>query len=70
MEKFLFKTSLKCNGCVQSITPSLNNIPEIKSWKVDLDSENRLLEVEALLDVSDKVIENVKKAGYMISRLS
>lgn len=69
MEKMLFKTSLKCNGCVQAITSSLNSIPEIKSWEVNLDSEDKVLEVEALYDVSERVIENIKKAGYRIDRL-
>ena len=69
MEKLLFKTSLKCNGCINAITPGIESITEVKDWKVDLDSADKVLEVEASSDVTDQVIENVKKAGYEISRL-
>ena len=69
MEKLLFKTSLKCNGCIKAITPGIESIIEVKDWKVDLDSADKVLEVEASSDVTDQVIENVKKAGYEISRL-
>jgi copper chaperone len=69
MEKLLFKTNLKCNGCVNAITPGLNAIPEIKQWKVDLESSDRVLEVQSTEDVSDQVIEKIIKAGYAISRL-
>lgn len=69
MEKLRFKTSLKCNGCIRAITPGLENIPEIKEWQVDLESADRVLEVDSENDVSSQVIESVKKAGYEISRL-
>jgi copper chaperone len=69
MEKMLFKTSLKCNGCIQAITPGIESIPEIQNWKVDLDTPYKILEVQAFTDISGKVIESVKKAGYEISRL-
>jgi len=69
MEKLLFKTSLKCNGCIQAITPGIEAIQGIQSWKVDLGSGYKTLEVDATTDVSSQVIENVKKAGYEISRL-
>jgi copper chaperone len=69
MDTFLFKTSLKCNGCIQAITPGIESIQEIQSWKVDLESSDRTLEVVANSDVSEKVIESIKKAGYEISRL-
>jgi copper chaperone len=69
MEKILFKTSLKCNGCIQAITPGIESIPEVQNWKVDLESPDKVLEVTATVDISGKVLENVKKAGYEISRL-
>ena len=69
MEKLLFKTSLKCNGCVRAITPGLESIPGIEQWNVNLESADRVLEVESTEDVSVQVLESVKKAGYEISRL-
>jgi copper chaperone len=68
MEILKFRTSLKCGGCVTAITPWLSSIKEIISWNIDLDSSDRILTIEATEDVSTQVIENIKKAGYEISR--
>lgn len=65
-----FKTSLKCGGCVKAITPWISNITEIKTWSVDLESPDKILVVESSEDVAEKVIENIKKAGYEASRLN
>lgn len=69
METLRFKTSLKCGGCVKAITPGLESLTSIKKWSVDLENTDKVLEVEATEDVTDEVIESVKKAGYLISRL-
>jgi copper chaperone len=69
MEKLRFKTSLKCNGCIKAITPGLESISEIQKWTVDLDTSDKVLEVESFTDISGKVMESVKKAGYEISQL-
>ncbi len=69
MEKLLFKTSLKCNGCINAIRPGMESIAGIEQWKVDLESSDKVLEVESSGDVSERVLESVKKAGYEISRL-
>lgn len=69
METLRFKTSLKCGGCVKAITPGLENMNSIEKWSVDLESPDKVLAVEASEDISDQVIDSVKKAGYVISRL-
>lgn len=69
MQKILFKTSLKCNGCVNAIKPGMDSIQDVHSWNVLLDTDNKVLEVEADNDVTEQVLESVKKAGYEISRL-
>lgn len=69
MEKYAYKTNLKCNGCINAIKPGLDAIPEIQNWQVDLQSPDRVLEIEASKDVTLLVEESVKKAGYEISRL-
>ena len=69
MEKLRFKTNLKCGGCVSAITPGLDSLNIIKSWAVDLQNPDKVLEVEASEDISDEVIASVTKAGYQISRL-
>lgn len=69
MNTLKFKTSLKCGGCVRAITPGLEALNAISEWKVDLDSPDKILEVTASDDISEKVIESIKKAGYQASRL-
>jgi copper chaperone len=69
METLRFKTSLKCGGCVKAITPGLESLNKIEKWSVDLENPDKVLEVEASEDISDMVIDSVKKAGYLISRL-
>jgi len=69
METLRFKTSLKCGGCVKAITPGLESMNSIEKWSVDLESPDKVLAVEASEDISDQVIDSVKKAGYVISRL-
>jgi copper chaperone len=69
METLRFKTSLKCGGCIKAITPGLESLTTIEKWSVDLESPDKVLKVEASDDVSEQVIDSVKKAGYLISRL-
>jgi len=69
MEILRFKTNLKCNGCIRAITPSIESLKSIENWKVDLENPDKTLEIEAAEDISNSVIECVRKAGYQISRL-
>jgi len=69
MKTLRFKTNLKCGGCIKAITPGLESLNIIDSWNVDLENPDRVLEIKASDDVSEQVIESVKKAGYQISRL-
>jgi|APIni6443716594_1056825.scaffolds.fasta_scaffold151016_2 copper chaperone len=69
MTKLRFKTNLKCNGCIRAITPGLESLNIIEHWSVDLENQDKVLEMEAPEEVSELVITSVKKAGYQISRL-
>ena len=73
MQIIRFKTSLKCNGCIQKVTPSMNNLKIIDSWRVFLDVQDRILEVEysdhSEEEVSNLVEEIIKKEGYSIEKI-
>ena len=69
METLRLKTNLKCGGCIKAITPGLESLNIIDTWSVDLENPDRVLEIKVPVDVSEQVIESVKKAGYQISRL-
>jgi len=71
MSKILkFKSNLKCEGCVQAITPSVNALKGVISWKVDLTSRPAILEVEADAVTVEEIINAVKQAGYKIELLN
>jgi copper chaperone len=70
MTTLRFKTNLKCGGCIRAITPGLESLNIIDSWNVDLESPDKTLEIVTPEDISDQVMDSVKKAGYQISRLS
>lgn len=64
-----YKTNIKCSGCIKSITPILNNLENVDSWKVDLNNKDKILEVE--LDDGNKkeVFKAVKKLGFEIEEI-
>ena len=66
MKTVKFKTNINCGGCIQAITPVLNDLDNIDFWKVDIDNADKVLEVN-LDDENEKaVIEAVKNSGYEI----
>lgn len=70
MKKVSFKTNINCSSCLKTVTPFLNEVDEVDSWKVDTNDPDKIL--EATLDEGDgtAVEEAVKKAGFTIERLS
>lgn len=73
MKKIRFKTSLKCNGCVEAIKPGMESINNIDSWRVFLDIQDKILEVDfetsSEEELTKEIIETVTKAGYSIEKL-
>ncbi|WP_034041737.1 heavy-metal-associated domain-containing protein [Wocania ichthyoenteri] len=64
-----YKTNIQCTGCIKSLTPVLNNLDNIDSWKVDLDHQDRFLEVELDDDKKDVVFNAVKGLGFEIEEI-
>ncbi|WP_226389401.1 heavy-metal-associated domain-containing protein [Penaeicola halotolerans] len=63
MEKLTFKTNIKCGGCIATVKPHLEAVPEITHWEVDTNNPDKIMTVETSLK-AEEVIEVVKKAGY------
>ncbi|GIZ15019.1 heavy-metal-associated domain-containing protein [Capnocytophaga catalasegens] len=63
MDKMQFKTNFKCQGCVDKVAKEFDMNEQIKSWKVDLTSSDKTLEVETSLSESE-IQALVSKAGY------
>ena len=59
-----FKTNIKCNGCIQTVTPFLSGIKEIKEWSVNLNSSERTLTVEGVEINPVVIISGLEQAGY------
>jgi len=64
MAELLFKTNIKCNGCITKVTPFLDGEKQIQEWKVDLENPDRVLSVKSEELSSEKVIDLLKKSGY------
>ena len=47
MKTMKFRTNLQCGSCVRGVTPSLDEHRGIHNWQVDLDSDARILTVQA-----------------------
>ncbi|TLU98836.1 heavy-metal-associated domain-containing protein [Dyadobacter luticola] len=69
METLKFKTNIKCNACVATVTPFLNDDKAIETWQVDLLSPQRTLEVETSRS-ADEIAGILKKAGYLAEEIA
>jgi copper chaperone len=63
MNEKKFKTTIKCSGCVEKVTPYLNEAIGVGNWEVDLNSLVKVLTVHNDTD-ENKVIKAMEKAGY------
>lgn len=69
MNQAQFKTTINCGGCIKSVTPFLDSIPEIVHWEVDTNNHEKILTVFGDLIDPDEVIRKVKQAGFEISAI-
>ena len=70
MATLQFKTNINCGGCIARVTPKLNEVKGIHSWKVDTDNPDKILTVETETLTNEPIIEAVKKVGFQIQPLS
>lgn len=64
MKTLKFKSNIKCSGCINRVTPHLNNHAGIEKWKVDIFTPEKILTVEAEGIGANEIIEAVSKAGF------
>ena len=70
METIKFKTTIKCSGCVATVTPYLNEAVGANNWNVDLQSSDKVLTVNT--DEKEKesaVIKKLQEAGYKAEKI-
>lgn len=64
METLKFKTSIKCNGCLEKVSPRLNETQGIERWEVDLKNPDKVLTVESNGASEEQVISTLDKIGF------
>lgn len=66
MSTFQFKTTINCGSCIKSVTPYLNELDNVDTWKVDTENPDKILTVELDDENVSSVLDAVKKAGFNI----
>jgi copper chaperone len=70
METIKFKTTIKCSGCVATVTPGLNETVGVNNWQVDLQSPDKVLTVNTSdKDKEKDVIQKLQQAGYKAEKI-
>lgn len=65
METLQFKTTIKCSGCIEKVTPFLNETVGENNWEVDLQNPQKVLTIPNAEQLqSGEVVEALAKAGY------
>lgn len=68
MNTLKFKTTIKCSGCVATVTPFLNEALGNDKWDVDTSNPLKVLTVKGEENEA-KIVHAVEKAGYKAERL-
>ena len=65
METLQFKTTIKCSGCIEKVTPYLNETVGENNWEVDLQNPKKVLTIPNADKLqSSEVVDALAKAGY------
>jgi len=64
MEQIKLKTSLKCNGCLATVSPALNQMEGLVNWSVDTEHPDRILTAEVSGISAEEVIAVIRRAGF------
>ncbi|HKK67902.1 MAG TPA: hypothetical protein VJ946_06805 [Bacteroidales bacterium] len=68
METLKLKTTIKCNGCVNTVKPFLEDSNNISNWSVDLENPEKILTV-ATEGNENEVVDLLHKAGYKAEKV-
>lgn len=69
MKKHQFKTTIKCAGCLEKVSPFLNEKLMPEEWNVDIFTPSKILTVETDKMTAEEIEAKVKEAGFQIERL-
>lgn len=69
MVSVLFKTNIKCSGCVNKATPFLNETVGEDNWEVDVNTPDKVLTISNETVSVELVKQAVEKAGFTASEI-
>ena len=69
MESVSFKTNMKCAGCIEKVTPELNDLAGKDHWKVDLQNPNKTLTISSENIRVKEIMFAVEKAGFTLEKI-
>ena len=64
MNKYQFKTTINCGGCVAKVTPHLNDEQNIRSWDVDINNPAKVLTVETETLTPHHITAMIERLGF------
>lgn len=70
MKTIQLKTNINCGGCIEKVTPALNEAFGSSNWKVDTANPKKILTVTSDSADEDDVIKVVANAGYKAEKFS
>ena len=63
---YRFKTNINCQGCIDKVSPALNNAEGICHWEVDTNHPEKVLEVHSNGISREEVMDKVRNSGFKI----
>jgi copper chaperone len=69
METLKFSTNIKCQGCLATVTPFMEQLEGVVTWSVDLTHPRRVLTIEGSGISPENVIAVISKAGYQANQV-
>lgn len=69
-QEFKFKTNINCGNCVKRVTPFIEKLEGIDSWKVDTDSSDKILTVISDGVTKEQIIQAIQKVGFDIENVN
>jgi len=69
-KELIFKTNIKCNGCISTVQPFLDKMEGVDSWHVELDHADKLLHIHGDTLQNEGIIATLKEAGYQATEIA
>jgi copper chaperone len=64
IQTIIFSTTIKCQGCIDKVTPVLNQMSDIQSWEVDTQHPEKVLTVQSSNTDANRIIQALEEIGY------